>query len=285
MIFIADSGSTKTEWAVLSEGKLLKKFVTNGFNPYYQNDSQLNEAFHVAEAIEDFKNEKGSLYFYGAGCSAVEPNYRMKASLKSFFPNLKISVQHDLFGATLAGCGNKPGIVSILGTGSNSCVFDGKNITDNLPNLGFWLGDEGSGAHLGKLLILDYFHKKMPNDIKAIFEKEFEISREELLKRAYKLEFPNRWFAAFSSFIYANKEQDYFSEMIQKSFRLFIELYLLPYKQVRQFPLSFVGSIAWNYTSQLEKALESFQLKANKITKSPIDGLIQYHLQEYENSI
>ncbi len=281
MILIADSGSTKTDWCILDQNKVVGKTQTIGFNPYYQDaDSITNEL--IINLLPLCKGEINQVLYYGTGVTNDEKAAVIKEAILRVFPKCTdIEAQSDVVGAARASCGHSAGIACILGTGSNSIYFDGEKTGFQIPPLGFWLGDEGSGGHLGKTLILSYLHKEMPQEIRINFEKKYGImDRLTVLENAYHQPFPNRYFASFSTFLFDNLENDFCENLIQKCFLQFFEKYILKYPMGHEVSVNFVGSVAFYYKDLLTTVAANVGISVGRILKSPIDGLIRYHATE-----
>jgi N-acetylglucosamine kinase-like BadF-type ATPase len=278
MILIADSGSTKTDWRILDQNEIVAQTQTVGFNPYYQDaDSIANEL--KANLLPICKGEIKQVYYYGTGVTNDEKAAIIKEAILKTFPTCQqIDPLSDVVGAARAACGRTAGIACILGTGSNSIYFDGEKTGFQVPPLGFWLGDEGSGGHLGKSLLLSYLHKEMPFEIRQKFEQKYGIlDRLTVLENAYHKPFPNRYFATFSRFLFDNLENYFCEKLAENCFLQFFEKYILKYPMCYEISCSFVGSIAFYYTDLIRKVADSQGISVNKILESPIAGLVEFH--------
>jgi N-acetylglucosamine kinase-like BadF-type ATPase len=276
MILIAESGSTKTDWRLLNDTK--NGFETIGLNPYFVSSGQIAE--EIAPHFSPFKATKiDKIHFYGTGITDDSKSAIIKEGiLKALGYSTNIYTYSDVVAAARALFGNTTGIACILGTGSNSCHWNGQKIEFQIPPLGFWLGDEGSGGHLGKLLMLDYLHKEMPENIRGIFEKKYgSIERTEVMTKAYKEDKPNKYFASYSHFLYENYDEAYCQAIISSSFEAFLKKYLLKYPNITQMPLGFIGSVAFYYAEILEKVCSEHGLKVSKIIEKPIGELVKFH--------
>jgi N-acetylglucosamine kinase-like BadF-type ATPase len=277
MILIADSGSTKTDWRLMDEDKEISRVQTTGFNPYYQ---QLNEIVVEIESalVPNIETDiVNTIYFYGAGCSTVERQKKVSDALSPYFPNARIAVHSDLLGAARALSGNTPGIVCILGTGSGSCRYDGEKIAENIPSLGFILGDEGSGAWLGKKMVTDFLRGHMPEKCMDLIRKELLIDKEIILEQVNHKPMPSRYLASFAKFISDHIDETYFYKVMFHSFTAFAENYIVRYQEYAKFKCHFVGSIAWYNQDILENVAKYNGFTIGNIIKSPIDGLTYYH--------
>ena len=278
MILIADSGSTKTDWRIVDGVAIVGQTQTVGFSPYYQDANSIAAELQT-NLIPHCKGKIREVFYYGTGITNDEKAGVLRTAIKKVFSSLEyIDVQSDVLGAARAACGHREGIGCILGTGSNSCYFDGEKITFQVPPLGFWLGDEGSGGHLGKLLVLSYLHKEMPANIRQLFEEKYGVmDRLMVLDNAYYKPFPNRYFATYAKFIFDNIQDPFCHDLAVESFRLFFEKYILKYPMCFDVKLNFVGSIGFYYERILREVAESKKLRIGNILVTPIDGLVKYH--------
>jgi glucosamine kinase len=281
-LLIADSGSTKTDWRILTQNEVIE-LQTVGFNPYYQDtDSIANEL--IKSLLPFCKYEISHVFYYGTGVTNAEKAQIIKEAISKTFPTAQhIEAHSDVVGAARASCGKQAGIACILGTGSNSCFFDGQEITFQVPPLGFWLGDEGSGGHLGKSLILSYLHKEMPSEIRTKFENNFGVlDRLTILENAYHQSFPNRYFAGFSKFLYENRNDDFCKNLVLQSFQAFFEKYILKYPMLHEAKINFVGSVAYYYADLLHELADNQSISIGKILKTPIAGLEEFHSKLFQ---
>ena len=277
MILIADGGSTKTDWRLIKEGREYKQVQTPGFNPYLVGSDEI-EAILWKELQPYIDNTAVSnVYYYGAGCSTPVKNMIVETAFEKIFPNARIYVSHDLLAAAHALCGDKEGIAAILGTGSNSCYYDGKDIKDGIFSLGYFFGDEGSGAYLGKQLLTAYLHKELPEEIETRFKEEYSMSLENILDAVYTKPAPSRFLASFSRFINNNLDHPYIKNMVSVAFRLFYKYQVCCYPRHKDVPVHFVGSVAYHYKDILTEIGLEFGIKTGKFIKAPIDGLVEYH--------
>jgi len=277
MILIADGGSTKTDWRLIKNGLEHKKVKTSGFNPYLVNSEKI-ETILWKELQPFVDNEKISIvYYYGAGCSTPVKNQIVENAFGKVFPNAKYYISHDLLAAAHALCGDEEGIAAILGTGSNSCYYDGKNITDSLFSLGYFFGDEGSGAYLGKQLLSAYLHFELPEDLNEKMKSEFPMSLENILDSVYTKLAPSRFLASFSTFINENRSHPFIFKLITDAFREFYKYQVCCYPMHKKVKVHFVGSVAYYYQEILTEVGKEFGIITGKFIKAPIDGLVEYH--------
>ncbi len=279
MILIADSGSTKTDW-LLVNGKNYTFINTTGINPYYMSDETITDSLQRELAPLVPAKEIKSIYFYGSGCSTKIKCDKISHILNLIFPNAGVEVNHDMLAAARALCNNKPGIACILGTGSNSCVYDGTKITRQMVSLGYFFGDEGSGTHLGKLLITDYLKGTMPDHISEMLTKQYDLSLEYILDHIYNKPFPNRFLASFSRFIEENITDQYLSNLVAYSFREFLKVGVMKFTDYKKMNVSFVGSVAFYFQEILLKVAAENSITISNIQRSVIEGLKDYHHEE-----
>lgn len=278
MILIADSGSTKTDWALI-KGDKTKIFNTIGLNPFFKSSKEIKK--EIKKLMDQFNFEKiEEIHFYGAGCSSEKNNKIVFKALKKSFNNAQINIDHDLLGAARATCGREKGICAILGTGSNSCLYDGNKIIDNKKALGFILGDEGSGAFMGKRLVQDYLNKELPKFVEVIFEKFSSYHKDEILRKVYSEELPNKFLASYAKLIIENKEIFYFKSLINDSFNKFFNKHICKYEGYKTYKLNTVGSVAFMNKKELEKSCNYKGMELGKVIQKPIEGLIKFHKNE-----
>lgn len=279
---IADSGSTKTDWMLVrSDGTLVHEWTSQGINPFFQEREAIVQVMEK-EVFSRVGSAPESVFFYGAGCASPTASAPVAESLKEGFPASFIEVQSDLLGAARSVCQYEPGIACILGTGSNNCLYNGRDIIGNVGSLGFWLGDEGSGGFLGKTLVVAFLHRELPDELMAAFAAKYpEVNRMEILDRAYKQPFPNRYFAKFTLFLAEHKHQPYIDTLLSDTFSLFLDKYVLKHPDSASYPVSFVGSVAWYFAERLREAVARKGLKMGEIAQRPMSGLARYHLSVY----
>ena len=280
MILIADSGSTKTTWVGVEHAKEVFRKDRGGLNPVIQSHDEIErevEQLAMNVACEGCVVE--AIFFYGAGCNAMFVGV-MEELLKRYFgENVKLEVNSDLLGAARAVCGNTDGVACILGTGSNSCLFLNGEIVQNTPALGFILGDEGSGAVLGRMFLNAMFKGQLPENIKNKFLDTYQLSLASIINNVYKQPMPNRFLASFSPFIYEHLHIEAVRELVKTNFRQFIERNLMPYNRL-DLPLGVVGSVGFYYQSILKEVAKEMGITIGEVIKSPISALIIYHTQQ-----
>ncbi len=276
MLLIADSGSTKTQWEIIVNGNTSSVFTT-GTNPFYQTSEDIIKILH-AELLPQLKSLPDKIFFYGAGISQPDKQQIVKNALQTVFPNAESEVEHDLLAAARATCGKTFGITCIIGTGSNTCLYDGSNIVDNVPNLGFILGDEGSGGYFGRKLLQAYFYREMPADLKKALEAKHDMQRDHVLNAVHGTNMPNQVVASYAGFLTDNNAHPYICNMLQDGFHEFLERHVLKYEGHQTLPIHFIGSIACLNQTVLFEVMEKLKLKRGITLKSPMEGLMQYHL-------
>ena len=279
MILIADSGSTKTDWRLIRDNSEVSSFSTIGFNPYIIDEKAIIQEL-VASDLSVVKHEIKEVFFYGAGCSTDKNNNIVLGALTSFFINASVDVNHDMLAAARAACSEKGGMVAILGTGSNSCLFNGKEIIENISALGYILGDYGSGADIGKSFIKAYLEKELPKEIATDFFKQNQLSATDILDAVYKKELPNRFLANFSQFVYQNIQHPYMIALVKARLVLFFEKNICKYSNFKSHKLHLVGSVAFVYQDLIRDAAKQYNVEIDKIIKQPIDGLVTFHLEK-----
>jgi len=275
MILIADSGSTKTDWCISERGKQLQRITTQGINPYFQTEGEIEEEIRSALLPKLETCTFDALYFYGAGC-LPEKIPMMQSVLSKCLKVKNVDVNSDMLAAARGLCGRNPGIVCILGTGSNSCYYDGEKIVSNVSPLGFILGDEGSGAVLGKLLVGDLLKNQLPTGLKEKFLREFDLTPAMIIERVYRQPFPNRFLANLSPFLRHNIETLEIRALVLNAFRAFLDRNVKQY-DYQQYKVYFVGSVAYYYKEILEEVVLESGMQLGNIMQQPMDGLVEYH--------
>lgn len=275
MILIADSGSTKTDWCMLENGEPVLRFQTRGTNPFFQTEEEIRKEIETGllPALKDYV--PSVVYFYGAGCAFPEKNEMIRRAINQYVP-VSVEVGSDLLAAARALCGDRPGIACIMGTGSNSCYYDGKEIVKNVSPLGFILGDEGSGAVLGKLLIGDVLKDQLPPALKEQFLAQYELTPALIMDRVYRQPFPNRFLAGFSPFILEHLDEPAIWELVTRSFLAFFTRNVKQYDYL-ELPVHLVGSVAWHYQDILKDIAFDLSICLGTIAQSPMEGLVRYY--------
>jgi N-acetylglucosamine kinase-like BadF-type ATPase len=284
MFLIADSGSTKCDWVLLDgSGKMLLKTTTKGLNPSAISGESIAQRLAENADLKSIKNQVEKVHFYGAGCGTETPKQRLGERLKDFFSEAKeVNVSEDLTAAVHAVT-TEPGVVCILGTGSNSCYFDGENISTKIPSMGYTLMDEASGNYFGKRLLRDYYFEKMPKETAEKFENTYDLSPDVVKENLYNKENPRSYLGGFAEFVFRDNNNPYFRRVLAEGFKEFIELHILCYEEAKNRPIHFVGSIAFYAKENIREALAEYQLEMGNIIQRPIDGLIGYYQKNIIN--
>jgi len=276
IILIADSGATKCEWCLVEKGKT-RKITTQGISPYFLSPEQILALLNK-ELLPKLKNAKiTEVHFYGTGLSNPDNLAIIKKVLKKTFPGAKTEVQTDLLAAARALCGKGKGIACILGTGSNSCYYNGRKIVKNSPGIGYILGDEGSGAYLGRKVVQYYLYNTFDQDLSARFEKRFQTSGIDILEQVYKHPLANRYLASFAIFLAENRGHYMIENIIEDGLNDFYFTHLYKYRESWTLPIHFIGSIAFGFRDVLKELCNTYELELGKVLKAPMQGLIEYH--------
>ncbi len=281
MILIADSGASKTDWGCVSRGSdKVIRFVSQGYNPNYITGPQIVEDIIKNLPASLDPDEVSEIFFYGAGVTELQYPFMRETLMKVFKKADRIDIAMDTLASCRAVLQNKPGFAAILGTGTNSCLYDGCNEGLNVDSCGFILGDEGSGANLGKRMITDYIRRNMPSDVYELVGKELGYSNDELIDIIYTKPFPNRFCAQYAVFIRKNCEAyPYFRNLVDTAFRDFFERIVTHYPDYRKYSFNAVGSVAYHYKDILEPVVKEYGMEMGVILKAPMEGLIKYHLE------
>lgn len=280
MILLADSGSTKTDWGLVENGKLVKWLRTSGMNPFQMSEEAITEEIKTHLVPELPGTVLDEVHFYGAGCTKEKQPIVERALRANLTINGECEVASDMLGAARGICGHKPGIACILGTGSNSCSYDGKNLVKNVSPLGFILGDEGSGAVLGKLLVGDVLKNQMPEAITKRFFEKYKLTSAEIIDRVYRQPKPNTFLASFVPFLEENIDEPKIYNLVKESFRSFLRRNVMQYDGWQTLPIGFNGSIAKIYKKPLLEALEEEGMHLGRIIQAPMEAMVEYHVEK-----
>ena len=280
MIAIVDGGSTKCDWVILeNSGKIHLKTTTLGFNPNIINPDFILQEIDKNEALFFIKNHLEKVFFYGSGCGTPDNAQKVRNELGKTFPQAEITIKEDLTAAAYAAYNGKPAIVCILGTGSNSCFFDGEKIRVDLPSLGFLIGDEGSGSALGKHLLRRFFMKKLSQDLEQDFRDTYHLTIEEAIRSMYHNPRANAYLGEYNKFIAERKKHPYFQNMVFDELKNFLDYQVLPYPEAGEVEINFIGYIAYIYEDILRAAAAELNLTIGKVVQKPIDSLVDFHLK------
>ena len=286
MKLIADSGSTKTDWCLVDETGIVKRMTTQGINPIHQTKEEIREILKASPNPSQggetcppspiTHHPSPQIFFYGSGVTPLQREPMCQLLREAFPEAMEVMAESDLLGAARALCQHQEGVACILGTGANSCLYDGQQIVKNTPALGYILGDEGSGAVLGIRFLNALYKGALPDSLRQEFETQMGLSMSDVINRVYRQSLANRWLASLSTFIHSHVDMAEVSAMVTENFRCFIRRNVLPYGR-KDLPLNAVGSIAWYYRDQLAEAAEAEGFTLGTVVQSPMEGLISYH--------
>jgi len=279
MRLLAESGSTKTDWCLAESGDKRYYFTTGGLNPSFYDEEVVNAILQKALPADLPYEDVQAVFFYGAGCSSEGRKERVRKGLALFFPNAVVQVDHDLMASARALCGDEKGIATILGTGSNACLFDGQHIKRQSGGIGFILGDEGSGSDLGKRFLRAYFYGELPLAILKAFEDRYAPDKDEIIDRVYQQPHPNQYLASYAEFINAQLEQPFMERLVTNAFEAFVESHVIKLSENSGLPVHSVGSIAYHFQPLLEAVLNKKGLSLGRIIVKPIEPLVDYHVR------
>lgn len=273
---IADSGATKAEWCLLKNGRK-RTIFTQGISPYFLNTDQIHQLLETELKPRLRKEEIHEVFYYGTGCANPDNARSVKKAISRSFNKAKVEVTHDLMGAARALCGHDKGVACILGTGSNSCFYNGKKIIKNSPGLGYVLGDEGSGAYLGKKVIQYYLYGTFDDELRGRFDLTYMTNAPEILENVYKKPLPNRYLAGFARFLADNRGHYMIENIIEDGLNDFYFNHLCKYREAWSLPIHFAGSIAFGFKDVLQQLCNSYEFELGRVMKNPMEGLIEYH--------
>ncbi|MDN5203952.1 N-acetylglucosamine kinase [Fulvivirgaceae bacterium BMA10] len=276
MKLIADSGSTKTEWRIIRSNGQIQQAKTIGFNPFYQEPEAIVEEIK-SNLLPSIHDPVQSIFFYGAGCSGKDQIKIVQNAFSEIFPEATIEVYTDILAAARGLCNNESGIACILGTGANSCLYDGEKILENIQPLGFFLGDEGSGAYLGKKFIAAYLRNELPPLIMEKANLRYQLKREDVLQKIHKGSFPNRYLASFTKFLFDHRKDTSIYTILYEAFDLFFEKNVMKYENHSQYKVHFVGGVAYYFGDILRQVASDKKVTVRNILENPIAGLTLFH--------
>lgn len=276
MILLADGGSTKVDWCLVDHGVLKKRVYTKGANPFHRTTEEISHEIGLS-LVPELKNDKiDAVYFYGAGCAFPEKNELIRAAIAENIDTTNIQVDSDLFGAAVGLWGDKPGIACVLGTGSNSCLYDGSKIVNHVSPLGFMLGDEGSGAVLGRLFMGSCLKNQFTPAIKEAFFDYIKLTVPQILDRVYKQPMPSRFLASVCPFIKENIQEESVHNLVNSAFEDFFRKNVMQY-DYKNHKVSFAGSVAYHFQDVLLEVASRLHIEVGEIVQSPMDGLIKFY--------
>lgn len=284
MILIADSGSTKTGWCLLNENNEKQYFNTEGYNPYFVDTGYIVES--LGKSLPSGVSYSGidEVHYYGAGCFPGK-DFVLNDALKAVFSHAKIFIELDLLAAARSLLGTNQGFAAILGTGMNTCIYDGEKIVQNIDSLGYILGDEGSAAAIGKKLLSDYIREYMPKEIFQLFYETFHLDKEDIFHHIYGQPFANRFCAEYSKFVHLHIGETYFYNLVKGSFYDLFNNLVSRYPDYKTYSFNCVGTVGYSFKDILCEIIQEFGMQQGNIIKSPLDGLIEYHQKQGLNKI
>ena len=274
-ILIADSGFTKTDWRLIGADGSIEQARTMGINPYYQTKEEI--LLVIQDLHSQLPDRVDEIYFYGTGCSSGTNRDKIAKLLQRYYKDAKIDVNHDLLAAARSLCGDEKGIACIIGTGTNSCLYDGNKIVSNVPSLGWAIADEGGGTYLGKTLVTDYYRKDMPEHLRVIFKDRFGLNKDAFLTAIYQEPMPGRFLASFAKFINEHISDPYMYKLVYDAFTIFITKNVSKYEGFKEAPIHFTGSVAYYFNNILRKVAVDQGIYIKHITEHPIAGLTLFH--------
>ncbi len=280
MILIAESGSTKTDWVLIDNNNEKQYFKTIGFNPFFHSTEFIVSTVKQNKELTSNFDQISKVFFYGAGCSSVEMNQIVLNALKKLFPIADSIVDHDLLACALATYEDEPSISCILGTGSNSCYFDGYKIREEVPAIAYVLGDEGSGAYYGKKILRDYLYNQLPEDIKYGLENELQINKSTIFEQVYMKPHANVYLASFMKFISKFKDTNYVTNMVKEGMNEFIKIHVCCFPESKHVKTHFIGSISKIYENELKFAAQKNNIILGNIIQKPVENLVHYHMRK-----
>ena len=277
MIVVAESGSTKCDW-LLDDGKgHVHETFTIGFNPFFHTTEVVLEHLKANTDLMKYALQIEEVHFYGAGCSSENRNAVIKVALETVFTQAKCHVGHDLNASAYSTYTGEPAITCILGTGSNSCYFDGNEVSEVITALGYILGDEGSGSYFGKQILAAYIYERLPKELQKDFKGRYQLTKEEIFSKVYNQRDANVFLASFMRFLVPHKEHPYFSDIINKGLRQFAEIHITCYPNYREVPVHFVGSVSYYFQDVLRDIASEMGFTVGIINKNPVSALLEYH--------
>ncbi|MGM0612581.1 MAG: N-acetylglucosamine kinase [Bacteroidota bacterium] len=281
-IIIADSGSTKTDWRIIdvSSKKTVNEVVTGGINPYFMTEDDIVKTIKEQWDTDILLKNIQKIYFYGAGCSSESKCKIVNQGLHRFFSSADIYVYHDLLAAARALFGQEEGIAAILGTGSNSCLYRHMQVEEEIFSLGYLFGDKGSGGHIGRKIVDAYLKDEMPDRLTLEFQKNYPLTKEQILDNVYNKPSPNRFLASFSEFASNNFEAAFIQQIIKNSFRDFFDYQITRYTNYQRYPLRVVGSVGFYFRNIMEDVASEYDMKVDRVIQNPVENLVQFHLSD-----
>lgn len=283
MLIVVESGSTKADWMVVDDAERFQ-VSTMGFNPYFHSEEDVESGVREVSALVEVAASVTEIHFYGAGCSQADLNEKIERGLKRVFKNAEVSIGHDLEACAFATYKGVPQIACILGTGSNSCSYDGNEVYEEIPALGFILGDEGGGAYFGKTILSDFLYKRLPDEIHNELE-EMGLDKSTIIENVYLKSSANVYIASFMPVVVKFRDLPYCQELIRKSFKRFIEVHVKCYENYQEAQVNFVGSVAHHLSKELREVCELDGLNVGEIVRRPLENLVSFHLNQLKEKV
>lgn len=280
MLIVSDSGSTKADWLLTDYKDIKLEFNTPGFNPFFHDEKYILTELNHNRGLVHYAKEIKDVKFFGAGCSSPERNKIIESAFSKFFTGADVLVDHDMLGACLAASGNSPAIVCILGTGSNACYYDGKEVAECNHGLGYILGDEGSGSWFGKKLLSYYIYKLLPPEIENEMRQQFHLTKESIVSTIYNKPNANVFLASFAKYLSSHKEHRFIVDLVRKGFTEFYETNIAAYPESKKFPVHFIGSIAFHFNHILKEVAHKNNFTIGNIIVKPVDELLNYFVKK-----
>jgi N-acetylglucosamine kinase-like BadF-type ATPase len=282
MILIADGGSTKTNWCLVTDEEKKVYFNTEGYNPYFVSEEYITKSLNENLPVDLEKDKISEVNFYGAGCSTDEMRAHVQRAMQLVFTKATVNIGHDMLAAARAVLGRNAGFAAILGTGTNTCLYDGKEVTQNIDSGAYILGDEGSGCYIGKKLLTDYLRGYMPENLRQIFWDSYHLTPDDVNEQVYTKPLANRFCAQFSKFVYDNNnvQLQYTHNLVKTSFQDFFKNLVTHYPNYQSYSFNCIGSVAYNFRNILEEVIAENGMTLGNIIRSPIDNLVKYHLED-----
>lgn len=279
MLLIADSGSTKTTWTLVDDKGTQTNFHSIGYNPYFIDTESIYHSLKESLLPQLQAESVSKIFFYGAGCSVPEKINIVQLALAKAFPNAELFVSHDLLAAARALLGDTRGFAAIIGTGSNTCIYDGKGIEKNIDSVGYLLGDEGSGCYIGKKIVRDFMRGYLPEELNKKFNEKYNITAADIFDAMYNKPLPNRFLASFAAFADENKEHPHIKNIVRESLDDFFKNLVSHYPGYAELSFNCIGSVGFVFQDILKEVAESYKMKTGTLLRSPMEGLIKYHLK------
>ncbi|GAC1585779.1 MAG: ATPase [Hymenobacter sp.] len=279
MILIADGGSTKTNWCLVQANGAREFFNTEGYNPEFINTAGIVASLCANLPAALVTGQVTELHYYGASISSPQKVAVVADAMRAVFTQARLTVDHDLLAAARALLGRGAGFAAILGTGTNSCLYDGQRVAFTVDSLGYFLGDEGSGSYLGKRLLRDYLRQQLPGGLQEAFRSTYGLERDDILDRLYNQPLPNRFLASFAKFAYDHNNVSYCRDIVLEGFEAFFRNIITHYPNYQGQTFNCIGSVGYNFRDALTQVATAHGMAVGKIIRSPIDDLVTYHLE------